>query len=162
MTKTPMNKLKPIAATAVEENPFLSLYPEPFAALMQGRTKRKLGEHFDLTNFGVNLTELAPGAISALKHYHLTQDEFIYILSGTPTLVIGTEEYLLKPGECCGFKKANNVAHQLINRSKSPVLYLEIGDRMPADQVNYPDDDLRAELTEEGTWEFLHKDGREY
>ena len=57
-----------------------SNYPEPFASQMQGREKRPLGDLFGLTNFGVNLTTRAPGAVSALRHAHTTQDEFIYIL----------------------------------------------------------------------------------
>src|SRR4051812_46453854 len=63
-----------------------SNYPEPFASRMAGREKRALGDCFGLTNFGVNLTRLAPGAVSALRHAHTRQDEFVYILEGRPTL----------------------------------------------------------------------------
>ena len=45
-----------------------SNYPEPFASRMAGRVKRPLGDLFGLTNFGVNLTRLMPGAVSALHH----------------------------------------------------------------------------------------------
>src|SRR6185312_15230605 len=55
-------------------------YPEPFAARVAGRDKRPLGELFGLRNFGVNLTRLAPGALSSLHHRHSRQDEFIYVL----------------------------------------------------------------------------------
>src|SRR5258708_3762910 len=63
-----------------------SNYPEPFAARMAGRGKRPLGDLFGLANFGVNLTRLAPNASSSLRHAHTRQDEFIYILRGSPTL----------------------------------------------------------------------------
>ncbi len=157
-----MPNRKPLQAKNIPENPTKSLYPAPFAAQMNGRIKRKLGDFFGLSNFGINLTELQPGAKSALKHHHLTQDEFIYILSGTPTLIYGDDEYPMQPGECFGFTKGIGIGHQLVNHTNQPASYLEIGDRSPDDQVEYPDDDLKAITTKEGQWKFLHKDGREY
>ena len=81
-------KSNPVAVTAADVPPRSkpSVYPEPFASRMAGREKRQLGEVFGLTNFGVNLTRLAPNAVSALRHAHTRQDEFIYILQGRPTL----------------------------------------------------------------------------
>ena len=83
-----------------------SNYPEPFASQMQGREKRPLGALFGLTNFGVNLTTLAPGAVSALRHAQTTQDEFIYILEGHPTLHTDEGRTRLSPGMCAGFKNS--------------------------------------------------------
>jgi uncharacterized cupin superfamily protein len=137
------------------------LYPEPFAALFSGRDKKPLGDLFGLTRFGVNLTRLAPGAASALRHAHSLQDEFIYILEGHPTLRTDTGEHVLSPGMCAGFAAGSGDAHQLVNRSDSDVLYLEIGDRTPGDRVHYPDDDLVAQEVA-GQWVFLHKDGTPY
>src|SRR5437870_7517257 len=79
-------------------------YPEPFASRMAGREKRPLGDLFGLTNFGVNLTRLAPGAVSALRHAHSRQDEFVYVLAGQPTLVTDVGDLPLQPGMCAGFK----------------------------------------------------------
>jgi len=137
-------------------------YPEPFAARMAGREKRPLGEVFGLTNFGVNLTRLAPGGISALRHAHTKQDEFVYILSGRPVLVMDAGETPLTPGMCAGFKAGTGDGHHLVNRSPEEVVYLEIGDRSPSDMGSYPDDDLQASLGEGGKWRFTHKDGRPY
>ncbi len=69
----------PIAIRAADAAPRTkpSNYPEPFASRMTGREKRALGDVFGLRNFGVNQTRLAPGAISALRHHHTRQDEFI-------------------------------------------------------------------------------------
>ena len=142
-----------------------SVYPPEvlarYAAALAGREKRPLGEQFGLTRFGVNLTRLAPGAISALRHAHARQDEFVYVLAGTPTLVTDAGETLLEPGMCAAFAAGSGDAHQLINRSGADVLYLEVGDRTPSDRVIYPDDDLAAELTDAG-WRFTHKDGTVY
>lgn len=157
-----MDKVALISAKQIDFTSKKSLYPEPFASLMEGRVKRKLGDYFGLTNFGINLTELNPGAMSALKHHHLKQDEFIYILSGAPTLIFGNEEYVMSPGECFGFKKGQNIGHQLVNKSKELVVYLEIGDRSVGDKVEYPDDDLSAQSNTDGSWFFLHKNGTPY
>ena len=73
-----------LVAAAVPLRTKPSNYPEPFATRMSGREKRPLGDLFGLTNFGVNLTRLPPGAVSALRHAHTKQDEFIYILEGSP------------------------------------------------------------------------------
>ena len=157
-----MSDRKPAKAEEVMENRRKTVYPEPFASRVEGRSKRRLGDHFGLENFGVNLTRLAPGAMSALKHRHSKQDEFIYILSGTPTLVYGDAEFPMAPGECFGFRCGHGLAHHLVNRSGSDTVYLEIGDRTPGDTVEYPDDDLSAAAQEDGSWVFCHKDGRPY
>lgn len=138
-----------------------SLYPEPFASMMEGREKQVLGNIFGLTNFGVNLTTLKPNAMSSLKHKHETQDEFIFVLKGNPTLITEEGEYELAPNMCAGFPKGGN-AHHIINKSNEEAIYLEIGDRSPNDNVIYPDDDIKACLNDEGKWEFSHKNGEAY
>ncbi len=150
----------PISATSIPATMGKTIYPEPYAALVRGRLKHKLGEFFGLTNFGVNLTHLLPGAISALAHSHSQQDEFIFILEGTPTLIMGQKEFNLNPGECYGFKSGTGIAHQLVNRSQENVTYLEIGDRTTGDEVNYPNDDLQATQLADGKWSLTYKDGR--
>ena len=83
-----------------------SNYPEPFASQMQGREKRRLGDLFGVTNFGVNLTKLAPGTVSSLRHAHTTQDELIYILEGHPTLHTDEGRTRLSAGMCADFKNS--------------------------------------------------------
>lgn len=138
-----------------------SLYPEPFASRMAGRTKRVLGDLFGLRTFGVNLTRLEPGAVSALRHAHSRQDEFIHVLEGRPALHTEAGLTRLAPGMCAGFAAGSGNAHHLINDTDEVVVYLEIGDRSSGDQAGYPDDDLRADLVD-GRWVFSHKDGRPY
>jgi uncharacterized cupin superfamily protein len=128
---------------------------------MKGREKRQLGDFFGLTNLGVNLTRIAPGAVSALRHAHTKQDEFIYVLQGSPAL--HTDEGLtrLAPGMCAGFKAGTGNAHRLVNDTNEDVLYLEMGDRAPDDAASYPDDDICANLIG-GKWQFTHKNGALY
>ncbi|MGZ3488895.1 MAG: cupin domain-containing protein [Isosphaeraceae bacterium] len=138
-----------------------SNYPEPFASRMVGRQKHPLGDLFGLTNFGVNLTRLAPNAASALRHAHTKQEEFLYILQGHPTLHTDEGRSRLSPGMCAGFKAGTGNGHRLVNETEEEVVYLEMGDRTPGDEGSYPDDDLRALLVD-GKWKFVHKDGTPY
>lgn len=128
---------------------------------MAGREKRPLGDLFGLSNFGVHLTRLAPNAVSALRHAHSKQDEFVYILQGHPILRTEEGRTQLRPGMCAGFKAGTGNGHHLINETSEEVVYLEVGDRTHGDEANYPDDDLKA-LLQEGKWRFAHQDGTPY
>ena len=159
-----MVKSPKVIAVVAEQTPprtTRSVYPEPFASRMIGREKKPLGDLFSLSNFGVNLTRLAPGALSALRHAHSMQDEFVYVLQGSPVLITDDGETQLFPGMCAGFKAGTGNGHHLVNRSSEDVVYLEVGDRTAGDSATYPDDDLQAVLVN-GNWQFSHKDGRPY
>jgi uncharacterized cupin superfamily protein len=138
-----------------------SNYPEPFASRMAGRQKHPLGDLFGLANFGVNLTRLAPNAVSALRHAHSRQDEFVYILQGSPTLQTDEGRIKLAPGMCAGFRSGTGNGHHLVNETSEEVIYLEVGDRTPGDEGSYPDDDLKA-VSVGGKWQFTRKDGTPY
>lgn len=159
-----MQKHKKLAAINASDIPpriKTSIYPPPFAAQMEGRIKHQLGDFFGLENFGVNLTRLKPNAISALRHAHSKQDEFIYILEGNPTLQSNEGSMQLSAGMCSGISAGSGNACNLINNTKEDVLYLEIGDRTLGDEVIYPDDDLQASMID-GRWQFFHKNGTPY
>lgn len=136
-------------------------YPAPFRAWVAGRSRRRLGAAAGLKNFGVNITRLAPGAASALRHWHSLQDEFIYVLEGELTLMTNAGEKILKPGMCAGFPAGEADGHCLVNRTDQDATYLEVGDRTPGDSVTYPDVDLLAQENA-GTFVFTHKDGSPY
>src|SRR5450631_3507665 len=143
-----------LIATGVAPRAKPSNAPAPFVPLLQGREKRALGDKFGLTNFGVNLTRLAPGARSALRHAHTRQDEFVFILEGQPTLVTDSGPVTLAPGMCAGFRAGTGNAHCLINETQEQVVYLEVGDRSNGDEATYPEEDLRAEFSG-GTWRYF-------
>lgn len=153
----------PVAVNALDAPARIkpSNYPEPFASRMAGRRKHPLGDLFGLANFGVNLTRLAPGAVSALRHAHTRQDEFVYVLQGHPTLHTDEGRTRLSPGMCAGFKAGTGNGHRLINETADEVVYLEVGDRSAGDEAHYPDDDIQAALVG-GQWVFRHKDGAPY
>ena len=137
-----------------------TLYPGPFRERVAGREKRRLGQVFGLKNFGVNITRLPVGSMSSLRHRHLRQDEFIYVLEGTPVLVTDRGETALAPGSCAGFP-AGGTAHHLVNRGPGVAVYLEIGDRSAGDAVEYPDDDLAISFAD-GRARVTRKDGTSY
>jgi uncharacterized cupin superfamily protein len=159
-----LNEVKPplaIEAASAPARAKSTNYPEPFASMMANRVKHPLGDLFGLKNFGVNLTRIRPGGVSALHHRHSRQDEFLYVIEGAPTLFTGADEIELRPGMCAGFP-AGGAAHHLANRTDADVVILEIGDRTPGDQGVYPNDDVKAVITPNGAWRFTRTDGSSY
>lgn len=152
-----MPKKIDIAATKGIEG---SRYPAPFDEPCNARVRQVLGDAAGLTQFGVNLCRLSPGAWSSQRHWHTAEDEFVYVLEGTVTLVSDSGEEILRPGDCVGFKAGASDGHHLQNRSDRDALFLEIGTRREReDQTFYPDIDLHAP---EGAVGYTHKDGTKY
>jgi uncharacterized cupin superfamily protein len=147
-----------LSAVSVETG---TTYPEPFRSAVAGRSRQRVGSAAGLKNFGVNLTTLAPGSQSALRHWHSAQDEFIYVISGELVLITDEGEQLLAPGDMAGFAAGQANGHHLVNRSAELATYLEVGDRTTPDRAEYPDVDLVAVPAVEGH-RFEHKDGRAY
>ena len=159
-----MSETKPpvaIDAASAPLRPSRINYPPGFAERTAKRDKRPLGDLFGLTIFGVNLTTIKPGGMSALRHAHSKNDEFVYVVEGEPILVTNAGETKLKPGMCAGFKAGTGDAHHLVNRTSRDVVYLEIGDRAPGDEVEYPDDDIVV-VKKDGKRIFSRKDGTPY
>ena len=94
-------------------------YPEPYKSRVAGRHRRRLGDHAGLKNFGVNLTRLDPGAESSMRHWHMKQDEFIYVVEGEITLVTDAGRQKLTPGMAAGFPAGKADGHQLVTRRAS-------------------------------------------
>ncbi len=137
-----------------------SRYPSPFDAPCAARSRQRLGDAAELTDFGVNLLRLPPGVWSSQRHWHSSEDEFLYVVEGEVTLVTDAGEQVLKTGDCAGFKAGVADGHHLQNRSAKEAVLLEVGSRKAAeDEVDYPDIDLRFL---KGRGGFSHKDGKPY
>ncbi len=121
-----------------------TLYPPPFDRPCRARARTKLGDVAGLTQFGVNLLRLPPGAWSSQRHWHTAGDEFVYVLSGAVVLVTGEGEEILRAGDAAGFKANDPNGHCLQNRSEGEVLVLEIGTRLADDIGHYSDIDMMA------------------
>ena len=136
-------------------------YPAPFAAALDGRIRRGLTERLGLSQFGVNLTTLEPGALSSQRHWHAAEDEFVYVVSGEPTLVTNAGEQVLRPGMAVGFPRNDRNGHHLVNKSGLPATYLEVGTRSTHDDVVYSDVDMKGEKRD-GKYRFLKTNGEPY
>ena len=121
-----------------------TLYPPPFDQPCRARARTKLGDPAGLTQFGVNLLCLPPGAWSSQRHWHTHEDEFVYVVSGEVTLVDDTGEEVLRAGDAAGFKGGTETGHCLQNRSDRVAVVLEVGSRIDADAAYYPGLDLVA------------------
>jgi uncharacterized cupin superfamily protein len=160
-----MTDHKPLRAPAIDPAtaPMTrgSDYPPPFDELVAGRERRRLGDALGLKNFGVNLLRLPPGCASSQRHWHTRQDEFVYVLAGEVVLLTDGGEQTLSAGMAAGFPAGTGDGHHLVNRSAADALLLEVGDRMPGDEVDYADIDMMIRWID-GEERFLRKDGTAY
>ena len=186
-----------------------SIYPtSEFISMVQGRNKRAIGSLFGITTFGMNITTLEPlkditlnttakddhetsksASSSSIVHYHTKQDEMIYIISGTATLLLYDvdtttyEDILMTAGDVMGFPAGRTVGHSIRNMSTTePLTILEMGDRTKYDTAIHPepsidlcakqlnengdqnanDDDESNSTNSVAQYYFFHKDGRPY
>jgi len=151
---------KPIDPTQIQPRTD-SGYPEPYRSRVLPREKRALGDAAGLTRVGVNLTTLHPGAESSMRHWHSAEEEFVYVLEGELVLRTDGGETVLRAGCGVGFPAGVADAHQLVNRSGAPAVYLEFSNRDEADRVVYPDVDLRWNAAD-APGVYSHRDGRPY
>ena len=135
-----------------------TLYPPPFDERCRARERTRLGDSAGLTQFGVNLLRLPPGAWSSQRHWHTGEDEFVYVLSGEVTLVTDSGDEVLRTGDAAGFKANDGDGHCLQNRSAHDVQVLEIGTRVPESMGYYSDIDM---MVKPGTG-YTHRDGTPY
>jgi uncharacterized cupin superfamily protein len=138
-----------------------TIYPPPYNEGYEGRIKRALTGPLGLTQFGVNVTTLEPGAKSAERHWHAKEDEFVYILDGELTLLTDEGETTLTSGMAAGFPAGIANGHCLVNKSGRPATYLEIGTRSPDEIASYPDIDLLL-VKANGAFKVTRKNGEPY
>jgi len=137
-----------------------SHYPAPYDAPCSERSRRRLGDAAGLTQFGVNLIRLPPGAWSSQRHWHTAEDELVFVVEGEVVLVTDAGEEPLVAGDCAGFKAGTPNGHHIQNRSGRDALLLEMGSRREQeDEVTYPDIDLRLPR---GGGGYVHRNGEPY
>jgi uncharacterized cupin superfamily protein len=136
-----------------------SSYPAPFDRQPADRIRQRLGDAGGLTEFGVNLMQLPPGAWSSQRHWHSHEDEFVYVISGEVVLVTDNGEEVMRAGDCAAFPRNAPNGHHLVNKSGATAVCLEVGTRVPDDFVVYPDIDMVFDAKVDC---FAHKDGAPY
>ena len=133
-----------------------TFYLAPYDRDVKGRWYRRLAPAAGLTDFGVNLCRLEPGAWSSQRHWHSKEDEFAVVLDGEAVLVTDAGETLLRPGDCAAFPKGERDAHHFINRSAGDCLLLFVGSNFADDCCTYPDIDMHLPRAD---GPFTRKDG---
>jgi uncharacterized cupin superfamily protein len=141
-----------------------SIYPEPYATMVKGRSSLRLGEAGGLTQFGVNLVTLEAGAMSSLRHWHHHEDEFVWIVEGECVMVQDEGETVMRPGDCAAFPAGSTNGHHFLNRTDRPARFMVVGTKAPREVAVYSDVDLMVELTpgEAGRAHFMYKDGTDW
>ena len=138
-----------------------SIYPAPYAERMAGRSSLRLGQAGGLTQFGVNLVTLEPGAMSSLRHWHMAEDEFVMVTEGECVMVTDAGEEVMRAGDCAAFPANVPDGHHFINRSGAPARFLVVGTKAPREVATYSDVDLKV-VMEDGNATFTRRDGTPY
>ena len=136
-------------------------YPEDHAKAVKGRSNVSLGNPLGVTQFGVNITTLEPGAWSSQRHWHLNEDELVLALEGEMVIVDENGRHQFKPGKVMGWKANTPNAHCITNESDKPAKFLIVGTRAEIEEAYYPDIDMHYRRDEKGP-RFQRKDGSSF
>ena len=136
-------------------------YPPPFNKAVEGRARKRLGRAAGLTQFGVNICTLKPGAASSQRHWHENEDEFVYVLEGEVVLCEDGGETVLKPGDAAAWKAGVPNGHCLINRSDRDAVFIEVGTRASTERAHYSEIDMMVVRDEKGA-RYTKKNGEPY
>ncbi len=137
-------------------------YPSSYREKVEGRIRRKLGDALGINQFGVNHVTLPPGVMSSMRHWHVKEDEFVYVLEGEVVLVTDGGEQVLRAGMAAGFPAGATDGHHLVNRSDRPATFIEVGTRWPGgDEGGYSDIDMMVKIID-GKEVYVRKDGTPY
>jgi uncharacterized cupin superfamily protein len=117
-------------------------YPPPFDEVVKGRARKRLGRAANLTQFGVNICTLKPGAASSQRHWHENEDELVYVLEGEVVLCEDSGETVLKAGEAAAWRAGVADGHCIVNRSDREAIILEVGTKAAKERAFYSDIDM--------------------
>ena len=112
----------------------------PLHVSARGGQTLALSDAGGLTQFGAHRETLPPGATSSRRHWHSSEDEFVYVLNGVVTLIDNDGPQDLHLGDAVCWRHGDPNGHHLTNRTDAPVTYLIVGSRVALDRCHYPDD----------------------
>jgi uncharacterized cupin superfamily protein len=136
-------------------------YPPPFNKAVEGRARKRLGRAAGLTQFGVNICTLKPGAASSQRHWHENEDELVYVLEGEVVLCEDGGETVLKAGDAAAWKAGVANGHCIVNRSAEDAVLMEVGTRAATEHAHYSDIDMKVVRDESG-FRYTRKNGEPY
>ena len=88
---------------------------------------------------GGSLYELDPGDRLWPYHTHHANEEWLIVVRGRPTLRTPEGEQDLKEGDVVAFPRGKAGAHQVSNRTDSPIRVLMLSSMLAPEIVEYPD-----------------------
>ncbi|MDG1431083.1 MAG: cupin domain-containing protein [Paracoccaceae bacterium] len=135
-----------------------STYPAPFDREVIGRSSLRVGDAGGLTQFGANIVTLAPGSKSSMRHWHVTEDEFVMMIAGECTLIEDGGPTVMRAGDCATFKAGDENGHHFINETETDAQFLVVGTSNPNEIAYYSDFDVKVELHDKGA-SFTKRDG---
>ncbi|MGH6872620.1 MAG: cupin domain-containing protein [Rhizomicrobium sp.] len=101
-------------------------------------TFKRLGRYGGGVQVGVGIDVLKPGQYSNRFHYHLRDEEHIFVIRGAATLILGAREYVMKERDFCTFPAGQRAGHHLYNHTGENCLFMTIGDNRPDDIAVFP------------------------
>ena len=101
--------------------------------------RKQLGTAAHGRKLGCGLLELPPGKCAWPFHYHLANEEALFILEGSGTLRLGEERLPVTAGDYVALPAGPACAHQLLNDGPAPLRYLAFSTQLEPDVVVYPD-----------------------
>ena len=101
--------------------------------------RARIGYQLGTERLGISQWELLPGQAAYPYHLHLTEEELLIVLKGTPALRTPDGWRDLAEGEVVSFPRGEEGAHQILNRTDEPVTFLAISTHGEPDIVLYPD-----------------------
>jgi uncharacterized cupin superfamily protein len=135
--------------TDIEERP-AGGYPNSAELMTYGAPFARL---FGLERIGIHHERLPAGRRTSYPHAEKTEEEFVYVLEGTPDVWLDGSLYRLKEGEGVVFKPGTGIAHTFINNTDAEVRLLVVGEhRRPDNQVHYPMHQARNQELGDDHW----------
>ena len=104
-----------------------------------GMRYQHLSSHGGGTQISVSMEVLEPGRQANPTHYHLLEEEHVFVLEGRLTVELGGQRHELGPGHYVCFPAGQAVGHALVNRGAEPCRYLVIGNPQPHDVAVFTD-----------------------
>jgi uncharacterized cupin superfamily protein len=118
------------------EGPDESCYPGDTELMSIGAP---LGAKLGLTRIGIHHERLPPGRRTSYPHAESAEEEFVYVLEGTPDVWIDGALHRLGPGDSVGFPAGTGIAHTFLNNTETEVRLLVVGEHnVPGARIHYP------------------------
>ncbi len=113
---------------------------------------------FNLMRIGVHHERLPPGRRLCWPHTEADEEEFVFVIEGTPDLWLDGHVKRLSPGDGVAFPAGSGLAHTFMNNTEADVRMLVVGEASRRrSRVHYPLHPKRNEEIGERHWKDVPK-----